>query len=65
MANLRSQLPQAFAKVMARTCQDLIAKVAKQEEQFWAEDNKLDEMEEDNGDSDSVCTEFQCPPEGT
>lgn len=63
MANLRSQLPQALAKVTAQTCQDLIAKVAKQEEKFWAEDSKLDEMDEDP--CDSVFNDFQGMPKGT
>lgn len=65
MAHLRSPFPKAFAKVTARPCQDLIAKVAKQEEKFWAEDNKLDEMDEDPCDSDSVCNDCSCLPEGT
>jgi transposase len=48
MKNFREQLPHAFAKVSSKTCAGLIAKVAKQEEKFWIEDNKLyEEVEED------------------
>lgn len=65
MSNLRYQLPKAFAKVKGHTCQDLIVKVAKQEEKFWAEDNKLDEMYEDNCDSDIVFNDFNFIPEIT
>ena len=48
MKNFREQLPFAFAKVTSRTCKSLIAKVVKQEEKYWTEDNSLyEEIGED------------------
>jgi transposase len=49
LKNFRKQLPFAFAKVTARTCKHVIAKVVKQEEKYWIEDSKLyEEVEEDS-----------------
>ena len=44
MAGLRSNLPQAFAKVTPETCQKVIAKVRKKEDQYWNEDAELDDV---------------------
>lgn len=47
MTNFREQLPFAFAKVTPLTCKSLIAKVVKQEDKYWSEDNRLyEEIEE-------------------
>lgn len=42
MKGLRERLPQAFAKVTADTCRKIMAKVIKQEDRYWEEDEKLD-----------------------
>lgn len=42
----REHLPTAFTKVTGQTCKKLIAKVVKQEEKFWIEDDQLDELNE-------------------
>ena len=44
MKGLRERLPEGFAKVKARTCQKIIAEVIKQEDKYWTEDEKLDEV---------------------
>jgi transposase len=45
MAGLRRTLPEAFAKVTPEICQDLIYnKVAEQEDKYWLEDERLDEI---------------------
>ena len=43
MAGLQARLPEAFAKVTANTCREIIAKVVEQENKYWAEDEKLDD----------------------
>jgi transposase len=55
MTGLRERLPEGFAKVTAHTCQEIISKVVEQEDTYWIEDEKLDEVyaanaeEEDRG----------------
>jgi hypothetical protein len=50
MKNFREQLPSAFGKVKPRTCKNLIAKVVKQKEKYWAVDSTLyEEIEENSG----------------
>jgi len=44
MKGLRERLPEAFAKVTPRTCREIIAKVIEQEDKYWTEDEKLDEV---------------------
>lgn len=44
MKGLRERLPEAFEKVTPRTCQEIIAKVIEQEDNYWTEDEKLDEV---------------------
>ena len=44
MDNFRYHLPIAFTKVTGQNCKKIISEVVKQEEKFWEEDNKLDEM---------------------
>jgi transposase len=44
MDNFRYHLPIAFTKVTAQSCKKIISEVVEQEEKFWEEDNKLDEM---------------------
>ena len=43
MAGLQAGLPEAFAKITANTCREIIAKVVEQENKYWAEDEKLDD----------------------
>jgi transposase len=50
MKGLRDRLPEAFSKVTSQTCQDIIAKVSKQEEKYWSEDEALDELYADNSE---------------
>ena len=38
------QIDKGFAKVIARTCQKIIAEVIEQEDKYWTEDEKLDEV---------------------
>jgi len=54
-STFRTELPNAFKKVTATTCQKVIARVVQQEEKYWKEDSQLysndnsecdDEMEE-------------------
>lgn len=42
----REHLPIALTKVTGQTCKKLIAKIVKQEEKFWIEDDQLDELTE-------------------
>ena len=44
MKGLRERLPEGFAKVIAHTCQKIIAEVIEQENKYWTEDEKLDEV---------------------
>lgn len=41
MANFRRCLPEALAQVTGKTCKGLIAKVIKQEDEYWREDEEL------------------------
>ena len=52
MAGLRKRLPEAFAKVTANTCKAIISKVFKQEEKYWADDEKLDEIYSKNAEEE-------------
>ena len=44
MKGMRTLLPQAIAKVTEETCGKIMAKVIEQENQYWKEDEKLDEI---------------------
>jgi transposase len=44
MKGLRERLPKGFAKVTSRTCQKIITEVVEQEDNYWTEDEKLDEV---------------------
>ena len=44
MKGLRERLPEGFAKVTRHTCQEIIAKVIEQEDNYWTEDEKLDDV---------------------
>jgi transposase len=44
MKGLRERLPEAFAKVAASTCCKIISDVIKEEDRYWLEDEKLDEV---------------------
>ncbi|EFK05430.1 conserved hypothetical protein, partial [delta proteobacterium NaphS2] len=52
MAGLRKRLPEAFAKVTTSTCKAIISKVFEQEERYWAEDEKLDEIYSENAEEE-------------
>ncbi len=45
MNNLIEQLEVGFSKVTAKTCEKIIAKVRKIEDDFWTEDMKMDVYE--------------------
>lgn len=45
MIGLNKQLDSGFDKVTAKTCEEIIAKVRKIEDEFWTEDIKADEQE--------------------
>ncbi len=42
MRGLRSRLPEAFSQVTSGTCVNIIGLVAKEEDRYWIEDEKLD-----------------------
>ena len=44
MKGLKERLPESFAKVTADTCRKIIEKVIEQENQYWQEDEKLDDV---------------------
>jgi len=52
MAGLSKRLPEAFAKVTANTCKGVISKVFEQEEKYWVEDEKLDELYAKNAEEE-------------
>lgn len=54
MAGLRERLPEAFAKVTANTCKGIISKVFQQEEKYWTEDEKLDEIYSENAEEEHL-----------
>lgn len=54
MPGLRNRLPEAFEKVTSHTCREIIAKVSEQEDNYWSEDEKLDEAYAKNAEED--CT---------
>lgn len=54
MAGLRKRLPEAFSKVTSGTCKDITAKVFDQEEKYWSEDEKLDEIYSKNAEEDYI-----------
>lgn len=54
MAGLRKRLPEAFSKVISDTCKEIIAKVFDQEEKYWSEDEKLDEIYSQNAEEDYI-----------
>ncbi len=54
MKGLRSRLPEAFLKVTSQTCKDIIGKVIEQENKYWSEDEKLDELYAENTEEEYV-----------
>ncbi|MBC8470189.1 MAG: transposase [Planctomycetes bacterium] len=52
IAGLRNRLPKAFAKVTPQTCRDIIAKVVEQEDRYWLEDERLDEVYAGNAEEE-------------
>lgn len=60
MAGLRKRLPEAFNKVTSETCQGLIGKVVKQENNYWLEDEQLDEIfAADNEENETVLAFYE------
>lgn len=53
--NFHEQLPIALSKVKPSTCKKVIAKVVKQEEKYWAEDEQLYEYDCDEISDDDEC----------
>ena len=54
MAGLRNRLPEAFAKVTSDTCKGIVSKVFDQEEKYWSEDEKLDEIYSKNAEEEYI-----------
>lgn len=54
MKGLRETLPEAFRKVTAETVQKVMEKVVKQEDQYWHEDEKLDEVYAEDAKEDRL-----------
>ena len=52
MKGLRNRLPEAFLKVTPQTCKDIIDKIIKQENKYWSEDEKLDELFAENAEEE-------------
>jgi transposase len=44
MKGLRERLPEAFLKVTGETCCKIMAKITEQEDRYWEDDQKLDEI---------------------
>ena len=44
MTGLRRRLPEAFAMVTPHTCREIMATVVEQENRYWSEDERLDEV---------------------
>lgn len=49
MATLRAELPSALKKVTGKTCRKILKEVTAKENKFWTEDEKLENLETDNG----------------
>jgi transposase len=58
MSGLRNRLPEAFEKVTARTCQEIIAMITAQEDKYWMEDEKLDETYASNEEEECAGRNF-------
>ncbi len=54
MSGLRKRLPEAFAKVTSDTCKAIVSKVSEQEEKYWSEDEKLDEIYSKNAEEEYI-----------
>lgn len=54
LVGLHKRLPEAFSKVTSITCKELIAKVFDQEERYWVEDEKLDEIYSKNAEEEYI-----------
>ena len=52
MKGLRERLPKGFAKVTSYTCQKIITEVVEQEDNYWIEDEKLDEVYSANAEEE-------------
>jgi len=63
MKGLRERLPEAFSKVTSETCRSIMAKIIQKEDQYWRDDEKLDEIYA--GDArDEELAEVGSPTEG-
>ena len=54
ISGLRKRLPEAFSKVTKSTVKEIIAKVVNQEDNYWKEDEKLDEEYAKDGHEECV-----------
>ena len=63
MKGLTARLPIAFSKVTASTCRGILSKVQKQEDSYWKEDEKLDEMYSEDASDERKAT-IGSPAEG-
>ena len=50
----RPVLLEAFAKVTSDTCKGIVSKVFDQEEKYWSEDEKLDEIYSNNAGEEYI-----------
>jgi hypothetical protein len=59
MSGLRERLPVAFSKVTGETIQAIMAKVIKQEQQYWSQDEALDEEYSADAQEEYAARKFQ------
>lgn len=62
MPGMRERLPEAIAKVTTITCRKIVGKIREQEDKYWKEDEKLDEVYAAD-DKDAYFTEIGSPNE--
>jgi len=63
MNGLQERLPEAFAKVTAETCRKIMDKVIQKEDQYWQEDEMLDEVYATDA-TDERLSEVESPTAG-
>lgn len=54
MSGLWKRLPEAFSKVTAITCKEILSRVYAQELKYWAEDETLDEIYTSDSEEDDI-----------
>ena len=63
MDGMRKRLPEAIAKVTANTCCKIMEKIIEQEDKYWEEDERLDEVYSADA-KDEYASEVGSPNEG-